>query len=96
MDSVRWLVDLAKNAHVQRIILNGSFTTDIIEPNDVDCVLLATSTFPPDEDAEADLQEGLPFLDIRLVTQDDFDFFTTNLFASDRFGVPKGIVEILI
>ena len=27
-------------AGVQRIVLNGSFVTDIMEPNDVDCVLL--------------------------------------------------------
>ena len=42
MDSVRWMVDLAVRAGVQRIVLNGSFVTDIMEPNDVDCVLLFT------------------------------------------------------
>lgn len=40
MESVRWMVELAVRAGVQRIVLNGSFVTDIIEPNDVDCVLL--------------------------------------------------------
>jgi len=85
MDSIRWLVDLAKKAGIQRIILNGSFTTDIMEPNDVDCVLLA-ATGPPSDEVEEELSEGLPFLDVWLVTQDEFDFFTTvslHLIASE-------------
>jgi hypothetical protein len=40
MESIYWMVDLAKQAEVSKIVLNGSFVTDIIEPNDVDCVLL--------------------------------------------------------
>ena len=40
MESVRWMVDLAAKAGAERIVLNGSFVTDIIEPNDVDCVVL--------------------------------------------------------
>lgn len=40
MESIGWMIDLAARAGVLRIILNGSFVTDIIEPNDVDCVLL--------------------------------------------------------
>jgi len=39
MESVRWMVDLAVRAGAQRIVLNGSFVTDIMEPNDVDCVV---------------------------------------------------------
>lgn len=38
MDSLRWMVDLAVRAGVERVVLNGSFVTDIMEPNDVDCV----------------------------------------------------------
>jgi hypothetical protein len=33
MESLRWMMELASKAGVQRIILNGSFVTDIIEPN---------------------------------------------------------------
>jgi len=40
MESVCWMVNLAIQAGARRIVLNGSFTTDILEPNDVDCVLL--------------------------------------------------------
>ena len=48
MDSVRWPVDFAVRAGVQRIVLNGSFVTDIIEPNDVDCALLLAPDYPRD------------------------------------------------
>jgi hypothetical protein len=46
LESLRWMIDLAKRAGVRRIVLNGSFVTDIIEPNDVDCALLVAPGFP--------------------------------------------------
>lgn len=33
MEPVRWMVELAVRAGMQRIVLNGSFVTDIMEPN---------------------------------------------------------------
>jgi Family of unknown function (DUF6932) len=48
MESIRWLVDLARKAGAQRLIINGSFATEILEPNDVDCVLLPATDFPRD------------------------------------------------
>jgi hypothetical protein len=95
-ESVRWLEDLAKRAGVARIVLNGSFVTDVLEPNDVDCVLLIEPGFPKDAAAEAELVEGLPFLDIKLVRQDGFDEFVNEFFATDRQRVPKGIVELIL
>jgi hypothetical protein len=38
MESLRWLVDLAKRAGVVRLVVNGSCVTYAPEPNDVDCV----------------------------------------------------------
>ena len=35
MESINWMIDLARRAGIQRIVLNGSFVTDIIEPRDV-------------------------------------------------------------
>src|SRR6266403_2008617 len=66
MQSVRWMIELAVRAGVERIVLNGSFVTDIMEPNDVDCVLLSGRGFPKDSQAEAELRAGLPFLDIQI------------------------------
>ena len=48
MQSLRWLVDIARRASVRRIVINGSFVTDAYEPNDVDCVLLVDAEFLKD------------------------------------------------
>lgn len=95
MESVRWMVDLARRAGVQRIILNGSFTTDIIEPNDVDCVVLMPRGRPRDVDAFRELQAGLPFLDITIARSRRFGEYVDDIFAADRFQTPKGMIEVL-
>jgi hypothetical protein len=95
MESVRWMVELAMRAGVQRIVLNGSFVTDIIEPGDVDCVLL-TAESPSDLVAEEELDAGLPFLAISLVGQEDFDELVNTTYASDRDWVEKGMVEVVL
>jgi hypothetical protein len=95
MESIRWLVDLARRAGVQRIILNGSFATAVLEPNDVDCALLIGRGFPQDASAEEELIEGLPFLDIHLVRQDGWDELVGTIFATDRRFNPKGMIEVV-
>ncbi|MBI4581430.1 MAG: hypothetical protein HY718_17135 [Planctomycetes bacterium] len=96
MESVRWMVDLAVRAGVQRIVLNGSFVTDIIEPNDVDCVLLVGRGYPNDSTAADELLAGLPFLEISVVRQHGFKRLVREFFATDRFHVPKGMVELIL
>lgn len=95
MDSIRWMVELARKAGVERIVLNGSFVTDIIEPNDVDCVLLAADP-ATDKAAENELEDGLPFLDVLLVGQPDFDDFVNRFFARDRDQKAKGMIEVIV
>ena len=96
MESVRWMLDLARRADVQRVVLNGSFVTDRIEPNDVDCVSLASPAAPADAAAEAELVEGLPFLDIFLVGPAEFDYLVSRFFARDRRFRLKGMVEVVL
>jgi hypothetical protein len=96
MESVRWMVDLAVRVGAERIVLNGSFVTDIMEPNDVDCVLLVGPGYPVDPVAEEELEDGLPFLDIAIVGQKDFDRFLARIFAADRRGIPKGMIEVIV
>ena len=43
------------HAGVQRIVLNGSFVTNIMEPNDVDCALLLAADYPRDTSASEEL-----------------------------------------
>jgi hypothetical protein len=80
---------------VRRIVVNGSFVTDKLEPNDVDCVLLIGPDFPNDTAAEAELLAGLPFINMELVDPRAFQQFTERTFATDRNLVPKGMVEVV-
>ena len=96
MESVRWMVDLARRAGVERIVLNGSFVTDIMEPNDVDCLLLTGRGDPKDSTAAAELLAGVPFLEINAVRERGFKKLVEEFFATDRFQVPKGMVELIL
>jgi len=96
MDSVRWMIELASAADVRRIVLNGSFTTAIIEPNDVDCVLLFSPGTGRGRAALKQLRNGLPFLSIALVDQNGFDELVNDFFATDRLGTQKGMIEVIL
>jgi hypothetical protein len=95
MESLRWLVELAGRSGVLRLVINGGFVTDVFEPNDVDCVLLIGTGFPRDNAAEAELLAGLPFLELNLVDQADFDTLVNHFFATDRHLSAKGMVEVI-
>lgn len=94
MESLRWMVELAWQAGVLRIVVNGSFVTDVSEPNDIDCVLLIDETFPGDATACGKLLEGLPFVTIEIAESDGFHRFTDRFFATDRNFEPKGMIEV--
>lgn len=96
MRSLGWLVDVAKRAGVLRIIVNGSFVTDELEPNDVDCALLLGKDFPRDREAAAELKEELPFLQTDLLTEEYFEYYIDAIFGTDRQGVAKGMIEVLL
>lgn len=95
MESLRWLADVAQRAGVLRIVVNGSFVTDAYEPDDVDCALLIGPDYPTDPAANAELQQGLPFIRAELLTQEAFDYYVGTIFGTDRRGVPKGLIEVL-
>jgi hypothetical protein len=46
--------------------------------------------------AAAELREGLPFVEAKVVTAEEFDFFTSVLFAFDRDRMAKGLVEVAL
>ncbi len=96
MESLRWLVDLAKRVGVQRLIVNGSFVSEKWEPNDIDCVLLRGPLFPVSESADAELWAGLPFIQIVLVGQNEFELYVEKIYATDRHGIAKGMIEVIL
>lgn len=95
MESLNWLIDRARRAGVARIVINGSFTTAVFEPNDVDCVLLIEEGYPRDNVASEELLDGLSFLEINLVTPVDFELLVESFFATDRQLISKGMIEVL-
>jgi hypothetical protein len=96
IESLRWLVELARKAGVRRLIINGSFVTERLEPNDIDCVLLVGKESSRDKITEKEILSGLPFLEIALIGQEDFDYMVETVYASDRQWIPKGVVEVLL
>jgi hypothetical protein len=95
-ESICWLADLARKANVIKFIINGSFVTDVFEPNDVDCVLLLEESARLDQGVLLEIQDGLPFLDLKLVKKIAYDYMINTVYATDRWHVPKGIVEVLL
>lgn len=96
MESLTWLVGSAKKAGIHRIVVNGSFVTDIMEPNDVDCILLIERGYPKDPQGDAELEAGFPFIDFHRVGEDDFRVFVEEIFGTDRKTVPKGVIEVIL
>jgi hypothetical protein len=95
--SLAWLVPMCRRAGIARLILNGSFVTDVREPRDVDCILVPGTAFDADSDATLAIRIGLPFLSLQIVeTPEDLEFYVNDLFGSDRAGKPKGLVEVLL
>lgn len=90
------MLELAKRARADRIVLNGSFVTDIMEPNDVDCVLLLIPGRRRDRAAVKELRGGLPFLDMKLVGPEEFDEYVHVIYATDRTGAMKGVIEVML
>lgn len=95
MESLGWAIELAKRVGAERFVVNGSFVTDKLEPNDVDCVMLL-GDLSLDEVAEAELLAGIPFINLELVDIEAFKVFTENTFATDRNAIPKGMIEVIL
>ena len=96
MQSIGWLLDAARRAGALRLVINGSFVTEVFEPNDVDCVLLIGPSFPSDAAVEAELLAGLPFLEIQVVEDSEFRDLVETFFATDRYDRPKGMIEVVL
>ena len=47
-------------------------------------------------DTDTELRAGLPFLEIDVVDQDNFDFLVDKVFVTDRDRVPKGMIEVIL
>ncbi len=94
--SLRWLVPMCRSAGILRLLINGSFVTAKQDPNDVDCVALSEPSYDDDSAGASQLEQGLPFIDLRIVNEVDYLRYRDVLFASDRDMIRKGVVEVTV
>ncbi len=93
--SLQWLVPMCRRASIAAIFINGSFVTDCLEPQDVDCVLLPGGEFVKGSDAAFAIEAGLPYLSLQIIASDEERrYYLDYAFVTDRDGRPKGIVEV--
>ena len=78
------------------MVINGSFVTDVVEPNDVDIALLISDNLDEVAVVLASQVEEFAFLQVELLGSKDFDLFVNLIYATDREAVPKGLVEVIL
>ncbi|MFO0810465.1 MAG: hypothetical protein U0746_17710 [Gemmataceae bacterium] len=90
-------MDAARAVGVRRLMVNGSFTTGKLAPNDVDVVILPGPDYPR-QGQPLDADEAVwPFLQVIVAADDaDFEAWGTYQFATDRRRRPKGVVEVML
>jgi hypothetical protein len=91
---VQWAI----KAGIRRIIVNGSFVTGKLSPNDVDVIVLPGPDYPtPMVDAEMIHDSVWPFLQIIVAADDaDLERWAIDDFGTDRRQLPKGVVELIL
>jgi hypothetical protein len=94
MESLHWLLEAARRARILRIIIDGSFTTDCLEPNDVDCALMVGPDIAPDVRFAVESLGEIPFLHVLILEAEIFDPLVDEVFGTDRWEIRKGIIEV--
>jgi hypothetical protein len=97
MNELFQFLEAAKRAGVRRLMVNGSFVTGKLAPNDVDVVILPGPDYPR-QGPPLDKDELVwPFLQIIVAADDeDFEAWATQQFSTDRQRRPKGVVEVIL
>jgi hypothetical protein len=90
-------ITAARRAGVRRLLVNGSFVTAKLAPNDVDVVILPGPGYPREGPKLESDELVWPFLQIIVAADDtDFEAWATQQFATDRRTRPKGVVEVVL
>jgi hypothetical protein len=92
-----WFIEAAIAAGVRRLLVNGSFVTGKLSPNDVDVVILPGDDYPRESEPLDSDDSVWPYLHV-IVAADDADFaaWATRQFATDRKRREKGVVEVML
>ena len=77
------------------LIVNGSFVSDAIAPQDVDLVILPGPGYPKDQQPATEEELIWPFLHIVVAADEvDLEAWAVKDFGTDRIQRAKGVVEI--
>jgi hypothetical protein len=97
IDELLQFIEAARKAGVRRIMVNGSFVTGKLVPNDVDVVFLPGPDYPR-QVSRLDSDELVwPFLQVIVAADDaDFEAWAEKQFSTDRRKRPKGVVEVIL
>ena len=95
MSELSQFIEAARIAGARRLLVNGSFVTNKLAPNDVDVVILPSASSPGPMKRLDDDELVWPFLQIIVAADDaDFEAWANLQFATDRNKRPKGVVEV--
>ncbi len=95
-ESLDWLLPVCCLAGISRMLINGSFVTARDEPMDVDIALLQGAAYSAMSNSAGEIRQGFPFLDIKVVNEEDYSFFINSIFVRDRSRVSKGVIEVVL
>jgi hypothetical protein len=94
---LRAFVAWARAAGVIRLVVDGSYVTNKIAPNDVDLVILPGLDYPRQEQPALTAAPRWPFLHVQVAEDEaDLNQWVTIDFGTDRNWVPRGLVEIIL
>jgi hypothetical protein len=86
----------ARDAGVIRWVVDGSYVTSRVDPNDVDVVILPGPDYPRQQLPALVGRDRWPYLHIQVaVDVVDFEQWATLDFGLDRNNIPRGVVEIV-
>ena len=97
MSELLKFIDAARARGVRRLLVNGSFVTSKLAPNDVDVVFLPGAAYPQGERRLDDNELIWPFLPVFVAADDqDFETWATRIFETDKRNRIKGVVEVVL
>lgn len=87
------LIEWSLRSGIKRLIVDGSFISARLEPNDVDLVLLPGPDYPRGQPPVSEMI--WPFLQVLIAADDaDLESWITDVFGTDRKLRPKGVIEV--
>ena len=95
INELRRFINWCHRTGVQRLLINGSFVTEKLDPIDVDVVILPKPNVTAAELPPKSEDIVWPFLQVQVaLDENDFETWAREDFGIDNRGIPKGTVEI--